>query len=297
MKKLLYPNLYKELITLLRGVSQVFLINNALSGALILIGIGCNSWQQALMALLGAAVARMTASLCGYERREIEDGLYGFNGVLVGIAVGVYWSIGWLSLLFVIVGAAVSTPIANCFRKRTRLPGLTAPFIIAVWALLLISAVAPEAMGRLTTAAPSAEPYPYLRVPADSFGQVMFQANALSGLLFFVAILSVSRRKALYALAAALLPMLLIPVVPQPMWREGLLGYNAVLCALYWADAAHRQMLRALLSVVLSVAVQLLAMHLHAIPLTAPFVLSVWAVWLWKEPSSPSTAPSAPALG
>ncbi len=122
MKKLLYPNLYKELITLLRGVSQVFLINNALSGALILIGIACNSWQQALMALLGAAVARMTASLCGYERREIEDGLYGFNGVLVGIAVGVYWAIGWLSLLFVIVGAAASTPIAYCFRKRLVCP-------------------------------------------------------------------------------------------------------------------------------------------------------------------------------
>lgn len=112
----------------------------------------------------------------------------------------------------------------------------------------------------------------------DSVGQVMFQANVLTGLFFFLAIAWESRRKALYALLGALIPMLAIPFVPETVWREGLLGYNAVLCAIYWAGTTERRLLYAVVSVVLSVGVELLALYAGLIPLTAPFVLSVWGV-------------------
>lgn len=264
------------------GFSQVFLLQSALSGALILAGLFCNSWQLALLALLGCLVSRATASLWRDTKSEIADGLYGFNGTLVGIAIGVYWEISWLSILLLVIGAALSTWLARAFRRHAQLPGLTAPFIIAVWALLLVSLLAPQGVGLLDSAAQLEEGKPLWRrlgvALGNSVGQVMFQANVLTGILFFLAIAWESRRKALYALLGALIPMLVIPFVPEAVWREGLLGYNAVLCAIYWAGTGERRLLYALLSVVLSVLLELLALYAGLIPLTAPFVLSVWGV-------------------
>ncbi len=273
---------YQEIKTLLLGFSQVFLLQSPLSGVLILAGLFCNSWQLALLALLGCLVSRAVASLWRDTKSEIADGLYGFNGTLVGIAIGVYWEISWLSLLLLVIGAALSTWVARAFRRYAQLPGLTAPFIIAVWALLLVSLLAPQGVGLLDSATQLEEGLPLWRMLGvalgDSVGQVMFQANVLTGVLFFLAIAWESRRKALYALLGALVPMLVIPFVPEAVWREGLLGYNAVLCAIYWAGTGERRLLYALLSVVLSVLLELLALYAGLIPLTAPFVLSVWGV-------------------
>ena len=272
----------QEMKTLLLGFSQVFLLQSALSGALILAGLFCNSWQLALLALLGCLVSRATASLWRDTKSEIADGLYGFNGTLVGIAIGVYWEISWLSILLLVIGAALSTWLARAFRRHAQLPGLTAPFIIAIWALLLVSLLAPQGVGLIDSVAQLEEGLPQWKMLGvalgDSVGQVMFQANVLTGLLFFLAIAWESRRKALYALLGALIPMLVIPFVPEAVWREGLLGYNAVLCAIYWAGTGERRLLYALLSVMLSVLLELLALYAGLIPLTAPFVLSVWGV-------------------
>lgn len=205
---------------------------------------------------------------------------------MVGIALGVYWEISWLSILLLVVGAALSTWLARALRRHAQLPGLTAPFIIAVWALLLLSMLAPERMGLLDTATQLEEGVPLWRMLGvalgDSVGQVMFQANVLTGLFFFLAIVWESRRKALYTLLGVFIPMLAIPFVPEAVWREGLLGYNAVLCAIYWAGTAERSWLYALLSVVLSVLLELLALYADLIPLTAPFVLSVWLILLLR---------------
>lgn len=279
--------IFQEIKVLLLGFSQVFLLQSALSGALILAGLFCNSWQLALLALLGCLVSRSVASLWRDTKSEIADGLYGFNGTLVGIAIGVYWEISWLSILLLVVGAALSTWLARAFRRHAQLPGLTAPFIIAVWVLLLLSMLAPQGVGLLDSVAQLEEGQSQWRMLGvalgDSVGQVMFQANVLTGVLFFLAIAWESRRKALYTLLGVLIPMLAIPFVPETVWREGLLGYNAVLCAIYWSGTSERRLLYAVVSVVLSVLLELLALYAGLIPLTAPFVLSVWIVWLWSR--------------
>ena len=279
--------IFQEIKVLLLGFSQVFLLQSALSGTLILVGLCCNSWQLALLALLGCLVSRAVASLWRDTKSEIADGLYGFNGTLVGIAIGVYWEISWLSILLLVVGAALSTWLARAFRRHAQLPGLTAPFIIAVWVLLLVSMLAPQGVGLLNSTAQLEEGQSQWRMLGvalgDSVGQVMFQANVLTGVLFFLAIAWESRRKALYTLLGVLIPMLAIPFVPETVWREGLLGYNAVLCAIYWSGTSERRLLYAVVSVVLSVLLELLALYVGLIPLTAPFVLSVWIVWLWSR--------------
>lgn len=118
-----------------RGLGQVMFQNNAVSGLLMLVGIACNSWLLALLALLGNFVGTVTAFFSGYSKEDIEDGLYGFNGTLVGIAVGVFMEPGVASLLLLVAGSMLSTWIARVCAYQKLLPGFTAPFILAVWLL------------------------------------------------------------------------------------------------------------------------------------------------------------------
>ena len=98
-----------------RGVGQVMFQNNALSGVLMLAGILLNSWQMALMAIAGNVVSTLTACLSGYSREDIRNGLYGFNGTLVGIAIGVFMPVSVASLSLLVAGACLSTWIARLF--------------------------------------------------------------------------------------------------------------------------------------------------------------------------------------
>lgn len=123
-------------LTLGRGVGQVMFQNNALSGVLMLAGILLNSWQMALLAIAGNVVSTLTACLSGYSREDIRNGLYGFNGTLVGIAIGVFMPVSVASFSLLVAGACLSAWIARLFSLQRRVPGFTAPFILSVWILL-----------------------------------------------------------------------------------------------------------------------------------------------------------------
>lgn len=263
-----------------RGLGQVMFQNNAVSGLLMLVGIACNSWLLALLALLGNFVGTVTAFFSGYSKEDIEDGLYGFNGTLVGIAVGVFMEPGVASLLLLVAGSMLSTWIARVFAYQKLLPGFTAPFILAVWLLqalcrgwfpsLLSSSVMPE-----ETAAD------WFRAFSLNIGQVMFQGGTvLSGLFFLAGILLNSRVHALYAVWGALLPLGMVWMVGSDYaaFNAGLLGYNAVLCAIALGDRSWAGAAWATLSVTLSVLLQVWGMSLGMTTLTAPFVVSVWIV-------------------
>ena len=263
-----------------RGLGQVMFQNNAVSGLLMLVGIACNSWLLALLALLGNFVGTVTAFFSGYSKEDIEDGLYGFNGTLVGIAVGVFMEPGVASLLLLVAGSMLSTWIARVCAYQKLLPGFTAPFILAVWLLqalcrgwfpsLLSSSVMPE-----ETAAD------WFRAFSLNIGQVMFQGGTvLSGLFFLAGILLNSRVHALYTVWGALLPLGMVWMVGSDYaaFNAGLLGYNAVLCAIALGDRSWAGAAWATLSVTLSVLLQVWGMSLGMTTLTAPFVVSVWIV-------------------
>lgn len=263
-----------------RGLGQVMFQNNAVSGLLMLVGIACNSWLLALLALLGNFVGTVTAFFSGYSKEDIGDGLYGFNGTLVGIAVGVFMEPGVASLLLLVAGSMLSTWIARVFAYQKLLPGFTAPFILAVWLLqalcrgwfpsLLSSSVMPE-----ETAAD------WFRAFSLNIGQVMFQGGTvLSGLFFSAGILLNSRVHALYTVWGALLPLGMVWMVGSDYaaFNAGLLGYNAVLCAIALGDRSWAGAAWATLSVTLSVLLQVWGMSLGMTTLTAPFVVSVWIV-------------------
>ncbi len=201
----------EKLLVLGRGIGQIMFQNNAFSGLLMLIGIACNSWILAILALAGNIVSLFTAILAKYPQKDIHDGLYGFNGTLVGIAVGVFLEINSWSVLLLVLGAALSTWITHLFSRQDKLPGYTAPFILSVWILLaLCHYLFPSLL--LPPTETVTEQVPDLpRAFSLNIGQVMFQDHVLSGLLFLAAILVNSRLNAVYTLWGAALPLGTVP--------------------------------------------------------------------------------------
>ena len=127
--------------SILKGVAQVFLIGNAITGVIFLIALAVSSLWAAAFAALGAIVAVLVAVLFGADSGTIQAGLFGFSPVLTAIALGsTFYKPSWrvfgyalLGIIFtVFVQAAMDvalTPVG--------IPTLTAPFVFATWLFLL----------------------------------------------------------------------------------------------------------------------------------------------------------------
>lgn len=281
--------MYQWLFILARGIGQVMFQNNVFSGLLMLIGILCNSWLLALLAVAGNFISTLTAWLSGYDRQEIEDGLYGFNGTLVAIAIGVFMPVSVSSMLLLLVGSALSTWIAHYFNRWNKIPGFTAPFIFTVWLILGGCIYLFPSLLLPSVKADTESFIDFFRAFSLNIGQVMFQGGTvLSGLFFLIAICVNSRRDALYTVWGALLPIFII----LPFWTDyavlntGLLGYNGVLCGIALGRNNWQSAGWATIAIIFSVLLQIAGMKVGLTTLTAPFVLSVWIVlgmkYLWK---------------
>lgn len=113
------------------GLSEVMLIGgNPYTGLVFLAAIAVSNWRHAALAVLGAAVGAMMAVYHGDADDNVNLGLYGYNAVLVVIAVYLWRP----SLLAPLLGAVVSVVITEFF-PGTGLPALTAPFVLATWAV------------------------------------------------------------------------------------------------------------------------------------------------------------------
>lgn len=101
----------------LRGTSQVILVNNPLSGALILGALLLESPWLALLGILGLLASTFTAVILGQDCEEISSGHYGFNGMLVALLIGAFSSAGnwywWLLLPACLGGATTSDKLLN----------------------------------------------------------------------------------------------------------------------------------------------------------------------------------------
>src|SRR5215203_1377492 len=243
--------------TLLRGVGQVMFQNNPLTGLLFLVGIFVNSFKLGGAGLLGLAASTLAAYLLGADRALIRAGLFGFNGVLVGIALAFFFELDFLLAIYIVLDAAVSTVVMMALLNLLTpwdMPALTAPFVLPAWLLLFavyqFDFLRPTSLIAPLTPEPGAAVQTQLRELATGtgrltivnlvhghlrgVGEVMFEDNLLTGLIFLIAILVNSRISALFAVlgsAVALLTALALGGDGFSIYH-GLFGFNAVLCAI-----------------------------------------------------------------
>ncbi len=263
-----------------RGFSQVMLQDNAITGLLFFIGILYNSGIMAVGAAIGAVASTWTAYLLDYPKKDIENGLYGFNGVLVGIALTFFFQFN-LILDLIIVAAAAFSSVTMRLMRTTKVPPFTFPFIAAAWIFYAIIAVTGIAGKNVSGAAPLTAMNVF-NSAANGIGQVMFQENVVTGLIFLAAILVSSRMAAMYALAGTLIGFAAAAALGlnSTVISAGIFGFNAVLCGIAFAKTSLKSVLPALLAIILSVFIALLLLRFNLPMLTFPFVLATWITLL-----------------
>ncbi|KAM9547966.1 urea transporter 2-like isoform 2-T2 [Salvelinus alpinus] len=122
----------------LRGAAQVMFVNNPLSGLVIFAGLILQNRWWALNGFVGTLFATISALILQQSRGAIAAGLYGYNGILVGLLMAVFSNAGdwywWLILPNIVMSMTcpiVSSALAS-INSRWDLPVFTLPFNILV---------------------------------------------------------------------------------------------------------------------------------------------------------------------
>jgi len=295
---LLSEGVFSRLITSsLKGISQVILIENVMTGFLILIAITIFSYYLGIIALLSAIIGTLAGKLGAADEKVINQGLLGYNSVLTGIALASFLTgpYMWLVALIGSAVAAIFTAAMMHFTKRTEVPILTFPFVILTWFILfasyklngikLSSALVPQDLThwKLKTAGE----VNLIDGVFHGIGQVFFLNNTVSGILIFLAVFWAGRKLGLYAVIGNAVAIIIAFLLggERSLITLGLYGYNAILTILavsvvFKSEHNRFAFLSGIISACLTVPITAgLSTYLlpYGLPaLTMPFVLCSW---------------------
>nr|WP_269779489.1 urea transporter [Propioniciclava soli] len=271
-----------------RGVGQIYLQPNLLTGALILLGVALASPLMALLALLGTAVQTVSAAALGLSADDRHQGLDGYNGALVGCAAWVTFDGAlWPAALATVLGAAACPAVGAWLARALAplgLPVLTAPFcVVAGLTLLVVRTFVPA------TSYDAATGGGLLEIGTgwlSGISQVVLVENAWAGLVMLVGLcLAGWRVGAAAAVGSAIgLGLALLTGTPPAVVAAGLAGFSPVLTAIAlgavfltpgarawgWAAAG------AAVTWVVSVGLALTPIPVY----TWPFILTTWVFLL-----------------
>jgi urea transporter len=315
--------LLEYLDSVLRGCGQVIFMNNPLTGVLNLLAMfwgayaGGTTYAVAVGSAAGALVSTAAAYALRVDRGALRMGLYGFNGMLVGAGIAAFLGNTPLMWAVLVFASASSTVVSLAFENLLRpwkMPGLTFPFVLTTWLVLL---AAYKFSGLQTYGLPvatlvsdvSATGGPFgiagfIRASLASISQVFFVDNPVSGAIFLLALAVHSRWCAGFAAfgsVGAVAGALLVGAGTAAI-SHGLWGYSAVLTApalgcvftqvspstlIYCAAAT-------LFTVFVQGATSTIAQTVGIPALTFPFVLVTWLFLLARPNFEPKTAEQSP---
>lgn len=237
----------------LKGAGQVFFMENSLTGILFFIAIGYASyatgvWATTIGAVIGVVVATLTARALEYDEASIDSGLFGFNGILVGVALPTFIAASPELWLYIVVGAVVSAVVTATLTatltKSWGIPGSTGPFVLTAW-LMLAGAYSFGALHVIGEAPKLASNYVQgtVTIPAamelvDIFfrniGQVYLLGDTISGVIILAGIFIASRPAGIAAMAGSVIALIMAIVMradPATV-SQGLYGFSPVLTAI-----------------------------------------------------------------
>jgi urea transporter len=284
------------IISSLKGISQVILIENALSGLIILVAITIASYTLGIIAFFSAIIGTFIGKLGGAEQESVNQGLYGYNSVLTGMALSLFLR-GESRWAIALVGAAIAaifTAAMMHFMRQTGIPILTFPFIILTWFFLLTtyklvsfelsSELAPQSLSHWNLNIEGETNW--INGAMNGIGQVFFLNHTFSGILLFIALFLAGWKFGLFAVIGNIVALLTSYGLggEHQLIFLGLYGYNAILTiiavSVVFKEENRTGLLMGIFAACLTVPITagmstwLLPYGLPA--LTMPFVLCTW---------------------
>ncbi|WP_223881773.1 urea transporter [Niallia endozanthoxylica] len=278
-----------------KGISQVFLIEKVSTGLLILLAITISSYYLGIIALLSSLIGTLVAKLGGADENIINQGLFGYNSVVTGMALILFLK-GPFAWLIALVGAAIAalfTAAMIHFMKRTEMPVLTFPYIALTWLILLstyqlgniniVSGLIPHDLQNLEI---NNEGIHFIDAIFNGISQIVFLENKISGLLLFVALFLAGRKLGCYAVIGSITAVMFSYALggEHNLITEGLYGYNAILTLIAVSEVFNNNnrfalllgIIAACLTIPITAGINIFLLPYGLPVLTMPFVLCSW---------------------
>jgi urea transporter/murein DD-endopeptidase MepM/ murein hydrolase activator NlpD len=197
----------RALAPIARSYSTVVFGNNAGQGALLFLATASNP-RHGLFGLIAVLVANLLARLAGYPHAMIASGRYGYNALLVGLALA-QGQPGSIRLLVLVAGGAalavLLTAVLGDALNKVGLPLLPLPFVI-VGSLISHTVLGTDALpawiGGSSPAVPAALPS-HLDLLLQALGAIVYEPSRLGGALVLTAVLIHSRITAVALVSGA----------------------------------------------------------------------------------------------
>ncbi len=203
------------LFSVLNSYSQVF-FSTSKTLAIFLILISFFDYGAGIGGLLAVITANLFAWGLGYNKYMLHSGLYGFNALLTGLGVGLFYQPSIEVFILIAITALLCLILTVVFQGvlgKYGLPFLSVPFLITIWIVALssnsLSAMNLSERGiflynelyslggkyavnfydLLETNINSS----FLRIYFHSLGAIFFQTNIIAGIIIALGILIYSR--------------------------------------------------------------------------------------------------------
>lgn len=272
------------------------MIENAVSGFIILAAITIASYSLGIIALFSSLIGTVIGKTGGADQASVSQGLYGYNSVLTGMALFLFLSGDdrWLIALAGSAIAALFTAAMIYIMKPTGIPPLTFPFIVLTWFWLLTTYrlvtfkispdLTPQSLSNWTLDIKGETNW--LDGAMNGIGQIFFLDNSFSGILLFIAVFWAGWKLGLYAIIGNLASLITSYLLggEHHLIFLGLYGYNAILTiiavSIVFKDNERNGLLYGIIAACLTVPITasivtwLLPYGLPA--LTMPFVFCTW---------------------
>lgn len=297
------PNITGYVHAMLRGGGQVMFQGNSWTGLLFLCGIFWGAYEAGQAAVAwGAVVGLVVSTLAGYVLRQPSgdgaEGLWGFNGILVGCAFPTFLGntpLMWLALIICAISTTWVRTGFNNVMAPWKTNSFTFPFVFMSWLFLfaarMLQGIPTEYMSapELTT---------HISTTLDlSFGslvvywlkgisQVFLINSWVTGIFFLVALFISSRWAALWAAIGSALALAVVLLFQGggSAIANGLYGFSPVLTAIALGCVFYkpnwRSAIWALLGIIVTVFIQAgmdaVMMPFGMPTFTGPFCLTTW---------------------
>ena len=289
----------RPLRVILRGVGQVFFCCNAVTGLIFLVALFIGGVTAGAAATVGVISSTVAAYLLGFSEDDIDAGLYGFNGTLVGPCLFLFLENSPQLWLYVVLASVLSSVVLAALMRILgpyKIPASTSPFVLTCW-MFMVAVYSFDSFTRGPVLPPPGTPAVVtdaMAIPADMWftaltkgvAEVMFADSVIVGIMFLVGIAIVSLRGALMAFGGTIIGVA-FPIMLGAnlgLIEMGLYSFNPVLTmmAVGWvflkpdSKSAVLAVLAGLLTVVCQAGLAIFLAPIGLPTLTFPFVLVMW---------------------
>lgn len=242
--------LYQLLDTSCTGTGQVIFLNSSYAGKILLGSLAVGDPYLAVLAFLGSTTSTLTAQTAQLNTTTTTNGLYSYNGCLVGCATAVFVAPQCSTLIMglpvTLVGATASTFVTQILSQTMVQPQWTIAFNLVTLTMLLRVQPLLEATTKVDAATTSTAAAEVAGATATSFldlllaplvglSQIFVVESAWTGMGIVAALASYSPQLAGYAVTGSLtgsvIGYTIYGVAPTDI-AAGLWGFNPALTAL-----------------------------------------------------------------